>query len=108
VLMFGLGGIWTEVMEDVSFRLCPLTMEEAREMIESIKGYPLLAGYRGRPAGNLEELAGLVVRVSRLIVDHPDILELDLNPVMVLPDRAVALDARAKAVKHHPEEHERW
>lgn len=96
VLMFGLGGIWTEVMEDVAFRLCPLTLEEARGMIESIKGYPLLAGYRGRPAGNLEELVGMLARISQLVVDYPDLLELDLNPVTVLPDRAVVLDARAR------------
>ncbi len=79
VVMFGLGGIWVEKLNDVSFRVCPLTPEDAKAMIREIKGYDLLAGYRGKPI-NFIALEDLLIKVSRLAVKER-IAEMDLNPV---------------------------
>ena len=94
VLMFGLGGIWVEVLKDVSFRIVPLTKRDAAEMIREIKGYPLLEGYRGREPVDVSNLEGLIVRVSELAEQNPEIRELDLNPIFAYSDGAVAVDAR--------------
>lgn len=96
VLMFGLGGIFAEVLEDVGFRLCPLDQEQALALLKSIKGYKILEGYRGAPPLDIMALSQIIARVSQLAVLKPQILELDLNPVVVYPQGAVALDARAK------------
>ncbi|TDA63455.1 MAG: CoA-binding protein [Clostridia bacterium] len=92
--MFGLGGVWVETMSDVSFRLLPLTRQEAREMVAEIKGYPLLAGHRGRPAVDLEALEELILTVSRLVTAGEGIGQLDLNPVILYPDGYSVVDAR--------------
>lgn len=85
-VMFGLGGIFAEVLKDVSFRLAPITPAIAREMIEEIKGYPVLAGARGRPAADVDALVDALVRLSALAVDLKDhIAELDINPLIVMP-----------------------
>lgn len=85
-VMFGLGGIFAEVLKDVSFRLAPVTASVAREMIEEIAGYPVLAGARGRPRADLEALAEAIVRLSALALDlEPHLAELDVNPLFVLP-----------------------
>jgi acetyltransferase len=94
VLMFGLGGIFVELFKDVVFRVAPITRKEALEMIRSVKGYKLLAGYRGRPAADLESLASTLVAVGRLLLSCPDVAELDLNPMVVNERGAVSLDAR--------------
>lgn len=96
VLMFGLGGVFAEVLEDVGFRLCPLDQAQALALIKSIKGYKLLEGYRGAPPLDIMALSQIITRVSQLAVLKPQILELDLNPVVVYPQGALALDARAK------------
>lgn len=84
VVMFGLGGIFAEVLKDVSFRIAPVNRSEALEMIREIKGYPLLAGARGRPVADIEALACAIVRVSALAVDLRDqVAELDINPLFV-------------------------
>jgi acyl-CoA synthetase (NDP forming) len=84
-VMFGLGGVFAEVLKDVSFRLAPLTLSVAREMIEEIAGYPVLAGARGRARADLEALADAIVRLSALATDLEDrIAELDINPLFVL------------------------
>ncbi|HXF66083.1 MAG TPA: acetate--CoA ligase family protein [Burkholderiales bacterium] len=86
-VMFGLGGIFAEVLKDVSFRLAPVTDSVAREMIEEIAGYPLLAGARGRPRADVEGLAEAIVRLSALAVDlEPHLAELDINPLFVLAE----------------------
>ena len=94
VMMFGLGGIMVEVLKDVSFRLVPLTDKDAGQMIGEIKGKPILDGVRGQPAADLAALRATMVKVSELVERHPEIRELDLNPVFAYPDGALAVDAR--------------
>jgi acetate---CoA ligase (ADP-forming) subunit beta len=94
VLMFGLGGVWVEVLKDVSFRIVPLESRDAREMIQEIKGKPLLEGYRGQEAVDKDKLEKLILQVSTFVEQHPEIKELDLNPVFAYKDSAVAVDAR--------------
>jgi acyl-CoA synthetase (NDP forming) len=94
VIMFGLGGILVEVLKDVSFRIVPVTIRDAREMIREIKGYPVLEGYRGQKPANIPALEKLIVKVSQFVEKNPQIRELDLNPIFAYPDKAVAVDAR--------------
>ncbi len=81
IVMFGLGGIFVEVMKDVQFRLCPLTDADANEMISSIKGQAILKGVRGKKGADVGSLKDVLLRISRLAMDHPRIMEMDLNPV---------------------------
>lgn len=84
-VMFGLGGIFAEIMKDVSFRLAPVTLSMAHEMIAEIKGYPLLAGARGRAHADVDALADAIVKLSALAVDLKDqVAELDINPLFVM------------------------
>lgn len=94
VCMFGLGGIVVEVLKDVAFRLAPLQPRDAHAMIREIKGYALLTGHRGQPAVDLAALENLLLQVSRLPEKHPEIKELDLNPVFAYADGCLAVDAR--------------
>ncbi len=94
VLMFGLGGILVEILKDVSFRIVPLAKRDAREMIQEIKGYPLLEGYRGQEPVDVSNLEELVLKVSDFVEQHPEVKELDLNPIFAYSDGAVAVDAR--------------
>jgi len=94
VIMFGLGGILVELLKDVSFRIVPITREDAAEMIREIKGYPLLEGYRGQEPANITALEDLIVRVSQFVEQTPEIKELDLNPIFAYKDKVIALDAR--------------
>lgn len=95
-VLIGLGGIWVEVLNDFAVRLCPVSHDDALGMIRELKGYPVLRGDRGQSTGDIEALAELVVAVSSLGHRRPDILELDLNPVMLLEagKGALAVDAR--------------
>jgi len=93
-LMFGFGGTFVEIMKDVSFRIAPITEEEAREMISEVKAYPILRGYRGQPPADIDTLAKILLNTSRLVMDHQEIKELDLNPVMVYEKGAKTVDAR--------------
>ena len=94
--MFGLGGIYVEVLRDVTFRLAPVRPLAARHMIESVKAFPLLQGVRGEPPGDLDALSEAIERVSQLAVDLPEVVELDINPMIVRPagHGVVAVDAR--------------
>ncbi len=94
VLMFGLGGIWVELLKDVSFRIVPLLPRDAREMIRDIKGFPLLEGYRGSPPAHLPTLEDMLLKLSSFVEANPEIGELDLNPVFAYPDGAAVADAR--------------
>ena len=94
LLMFGLGGIFVEVMKDVVFRVHPVTDVDAREMIRGIRGYPLLEGVRGETSVDLVALEEIIQRVSQLVGEHEAIAEMDINPLVAFPDRVVALDAR--------------
>jgi len=93
-LMFGLGGVLVEVLKDVAFRIAPITRQEAREMIKEIKGYCVLEGYRGLPSVDIEAIVEVLVNVSRLVTDRPEIKELDLNPLIVYEKGCKAVDAR--------------
>jgi acetyltransferase len=86
LLMFGIGGIFVEVFKDVEFRLAPIGRNEARRMIRSIKGYKLLKGFRGRPKTELDTLEKSLVALSDMVIDHPEIMELDINPLLVYPE----------------------
>lgn len=94
VMMFGLGGIMVEVLKDVSFRLVPLEEKDARGMIQEIKGHPILEGVRGQDPADVAALQETLLKVSKFVEQHPEIQELDLNPVFAYPDGAVAVDAR--------------
>ncbi|MCS7294192.1 MAG: acetate--CoA ligase family protein [Chloroflexota bacterium] len=94
VMMFGLGGIMVEVLKDVSFRLVPLEEKDAAQMIDEIRARPILDGVRGQPGGDIGALRRLLLAVSRFVESHPEVRELDLNPVFVYPDGVVAVDAR--------------
>jgi acetyltransferase len=83
LLMFGLGGIFVEVFKDVAFRLAPIGRTEAGRMIREIRGFKLLSGFRGRPTADLEALERAVVSLSDLAVNHPEISEMDINPLLV-------------------------
>jgi acyl-CoA synthetase (NDP forming) len=100
-VMFGLGGIFAEVLKDVSFRLAPVTASVAREMVEEIAGYPVLAGARGRPRADIGALVDAIVRLSALAVDLKDhVAELDINPLFVFGEGkgVKAADALIKPV----------
>jgi acyl-CoA synthetase (NDP forming) len=83
LIMFGLGGIYVEVLRDVTFRLAPVSPEDAQEMIHEIRGYPLLRGVRGQQSADIEGIIDTLLRVSQLVTDFPEIVELDINPLMV-------------------------
>ncbi|HSW37948.1 MAG TPA: acetate--CoA ligase family protein, partial [Acidobacteriota bacterium] len=86
VLMFGLGGIYVEALKDVSFRLAPLSKESAARMIRQIRSFPLLEASRGLPAADIAAIEKLLISVSRMAIDLPEIEEMDLNPVLVYPE----------------------
>ena len=98
LVAFGLGGVHVEVLRDVHFRIAPLTDRDADELIHSIRGLPLLQGYRGHPPADIDALRELLLRVSRLAIEVPEIVELDLNPVIALPPGhgTRIVDARVK------------
>lgn len=83
VLMFGLGGIFVEIFKDVCYRVCPISLTEAGVMIKSIKAFPLLDGYRGKPKADVEKVIDTLNKCCKMMMDNPEIKELDLNPVIV-------------------------
>lgn len=95
-VMFGLGGVWVEVLEDISFRLAPLSAEDAREMIQEIKGYPVLAGIRGTPPADVGALIDIIQKIGQIAHEFSEITEMDLNPIFAFDDGkgAVVADAR--------------
>jgi len=94
VVMFGLGGSYVEVFDDVAFRLAPMTREDAEEMMDEVRGSPLLRGVRGELPGDLDALAEAMLGVSRLLVHCPEVVELDINPLLVFERGVAAVDAR--------------
>jgi acetyltransferase len=96
MLMFGLGGIFVEVMKDVTFHLAPITAEEAMQMLKGTRSYALLQGARGQAPVDLDAIAGALQRISQLVTDYPQIMELDINPFIVGPVgmQAYVADAR--------------
>ena len=94
VLAFGLGGIMVEVLKDVAFRIVPLESRDARQIVREIRGFPVLEGVRGQPGSDIDALEAMILQVSQFASDHPEVAELDLNPVFAYPDGAIAVDAR--------------
>lgn len=102
MLMFGLGGVYVEILKDVRFAIAPVNEEEARGMITGIKAYPLLAGARGAKPSDIDALVDAILRVSRLVCDFPEIKEFEINPLMVLEEGkgAFAVDMRLTLKKN--------
>ena len=94
LVAFGMGGIYVEVLRDITFGLAPLGLEAARSMLDRVAGAPLLAGVRGQAPVDREALARLLVAVAQLVTDHPEISEVDLNPVVASEEGVVAVDVR--------------
>jgi acetyl-CoA synthetase (ADP-forming) len=94
VVMFGLGGVFTEVLRDVTFRVWPFTKQEALEMLSEVKGAPLLKGFRGMPPVSVESIVDIIFKFGKLMEDHPEIESADLNPVVAYPDGSLVVDAR--------------
>jgi acetyl coenzyme A synthetase (ADP forming)-like protein len=94
LLMFGLGGIYVEALKDVVFRVAPIQPLDAHDMVRSIRGVALLDGVRGAPPVDFAALTDVLLRVSQLAIDHPEITELDVNPLLAFPDGVKAVDAR--------------
>ena len=105
LVMFGMGGVLVELLQDVSFGLAPLTVEAAERLVDSVRAAALLDGFRGRPRGDRTALLDVLLRLSVLITDHSDVLEIDLNPVMVRPPGygATVVDARVRVKTWDPE-----
>jgi acetyl coenzyme A synthetase (ADP forming)-like protein len=112
LVAFGLGGVLVEVLKDITFRLAPASKEDALSMLDGIQAAEMLKGVRGSDPVDRESLANLIVRVSQLVSDFPEISEMDLNPVFATKDGAIAADVRivvdfaAKAPRHRPSEEE--
>jgi len=104
LLAFGLGGIHVEILGDVQFRITPLTDRDATEMVQAIKGYRLLQGYRGQPAADVKAMEEILLRVSCLVREITEISELDLNPIFALPDAqgCKIVDARIRVEANAP------
>jgi acyl-CoA synthetase (NDP forming) len=96
LVMLGLGGVHTDLLGDRSFRSLPLTDRDATAMWRELHAAPLLTGYRGTPAMDTEALEQLLLRVAQLAGDFPEVSELDLNPVVTVPDGVTALDVKLK------------
>jgi acetyl-CoA synthetase (ADP-forming) len=94
VVMFGLGGIFVELLKDVSFRVIPVERRDAQEMIKEIKGYPVLEGYRGKEPANIPALVEIILKLSKWVKQNHQIKELELNPIFAYRDKALAVDAR--------------
>ncbi len=109
LVVFGLGGIYVELLQDVAFRIHPLSDVDAMEMIREIKGFRLLEGYRNEPAGDIPALEQALLRVSGLVSGVPELQEMDLNPVKVLApgQGTVVVDARMKIRRVEPAKHPR-
>jgi acyl-CoA synthetase (NDP forming) len=108
LIMFGLGGIFVEAIQDVVFRIAPIDASQATEMVTSIRGVRVLTGMRGAPPCDLEAIATVLRRIGQLAIDFPQIQELDVNPLMAMEHGVVAVDARARiSTSTHPAENQR-
>ena len=106
LVAFGLGGVHVEILSDICFRVTPLTDRDAEEMIREIRGHRLLQGYRGHPPGDIEAIKEILLRISLMVEEVPEILELDLNPIFALePGKGCRIvDARIQ-VEPYTSEH---
>jgi len=94
VIMFGLGGIFVEVMKDVVFRICPVDRKMAIEMVNEIKAAPVLKGFRGKKKINIDAVVDIITKISKIAMDKKKILEIDLNPIIVDEKNANVVDVR--------------
>jgi acetyltransferase len=96
LVMFGLGGIYVEALKDVSFRIAPFSREEAMEMMREMRSFNLLLGVRGEAKSDLRAIADTLLKVSQLVIDFPDIVEMDINPLIVFEEGkgAMGIDMR--------------
>ena len=94
LIMFGMGGVYVEVYKDVSFRLIPVSKGDALEMLTELKGKAILEGVRGLPKADPEQVANILLSVSKLIEENEQIAEMDINPLMLTERGAIAVDAR--------------
>ena len=94
VIMFGLGGIFVEILKDISFRILPLEERDAEEMISEIKGYQILKGIRGERPKDVQSIRDVLMKISQLVMENPEIKEIDLNPVFVFNQGLQVVDAR--------------
>ncbi|RXA20852.1 acetyl-CoA synthetase [Methanosarcina sp. MSH10X1] len=101
VLMFGLGGVYVEILKDVRFAIAPVDEREARELITGIKTYPLLAGVRGAKPSDINALVDVILRVSKFVCDFPAIEEFEINPLMVFEEGKGALAVDMRLVLKH-------
>ena len=92
-VMFGLGGIFTEILKDISFRVAPLEKRDALEMMQEIKGHKILEAIRGMEAADLDMLAQILINVGQIGMEHENVKEIDINPVIISGSRPVAVDA---------------
>ena len=98
MLMFGLGGVFVEVLKDVVFRVAPLTDEDAREMVRSVRSFALLQGARGTTPAQIDRIEETLLRLSQLVADWPEVVELDINPLIVsdCSGEPIAVDGRIR------------
>ena len=96
LIMFGLGGIYIEILKDITFRIAPIGIEDAKEMIQEIRSFPLLKGTRGEMPVDINAIVDNILWLSQMVTDFPEIVEMDINPLFVLPEGegTIALDAR--------------
>jgi len=93
-VMFGIGGIFIEILKDVTFRVCPVERADIEEMLTEIQGIKMLQGYRGQPRCDVNSIITIILQISRLALDYPVIKEIDLNPIIVYEKGAVVVDAK--------------
>ncbi len=93
-VLFGLGGIYTEIFKDTCLRICPIDKKTAIEMVRSIKAYPIIAGARGGQPANMEALVNAIIGASRLMMNEKGVVEMDLNPLIAAKGKILAVDAR--------------
>ena len=103
VLACGAGGTTAEVIKDIAVRITPVTDLDAAEMLRSLKTFPLLDGYRGAPRSDIAAVEDVLLRVGAMVEEHPEIVELDLNPLIATPEGAVIVDARVRIQDAPPE-----
>jgi len=92
-VMFGLGGIFTEILKDISFRVAPIEKRDALEMMQDIKARKILGAVRGMPAADLDQLADILIKVGTIGLENPQIKEIDINPVILAGSQPIAVDA---------------
>jgi acyl-CoA synthetase (NDP forming) len=102
LVAFGPGGVLAELIGEAQFRLAPLTDLDAEALVRSGKAGRLVAGFRGAPPADEAAIVDLLLRLSLLAEDVPELVEVDLNPVLALPGRCVAVDARVRVAQHEP------